>query len=378
MGSKHDEKVEVFKDIWKLTKEDEVLHESIKDNHQCIYEVIEASQFSFGKNMKAYLINMTVRLIELHRILKETGSVYIHCDPTASHYLKIIMDCIFGVTNFRNEIVWGYKSGGAGKKTFAKKHDIIFFYTKSDTYTFDAQYYKRYLLRDKETGKEIGKDPRKDKVQYETDALGTYRMNIMRDVWDDIGIISPNSKAERTGYPTQKPLALLERIVRASSNENDIVFDAFCGCATALVAAEKLKRQWIGIDLAPIARHLVKKRLKEEVFISEVSLIKEYKPIFRTDIPEREDIEKVENNNDIKDILFTSQEERCNGCCHQFPKRSLTKDHIVPRSKGGQDIDSNIQLLCGFCNSTKGDRTQEYLLKRLDELGIRDITQTSC
>ena len=155
------------------------------------------------------------------------------------------------------------------------------------------------------------------------------------------------------------------------------MFDAFCGCATALVAAEKLKRQWIGIDIAPIAQHLVKKRLRDEVFVG-APLTKEYDPILRTDVPEREDVERVEHGGDIKDVLFASQEERCNGCCHQFPKRSLTKDHIVPTSKGGQDIASNIQLLCGFCNSTKGDRTQEYLLKRLDELDIRDITQSAC
>ena len=209
MGSKHDEKVEVFKDIWKLTKEDEVLHESIKEEHRCIYEVIEASQFSFGKNMKSYLINMTVRLMELHRILKATGSVYLHCDPTASHYLKIILDCIFGAKNFRNEIVWCYKSGGASKKQWAKKHDIILFYSKSDEWTFNEQKEKSYMGIGYNTGN-------KNVTLYKDEhfeARGHYTLVNGKDWWT-IGMLATSSK-ERTGYPTQKPLKLLrEDIIR--------------------------------------------------------------------------------------------------------------------------------------------------------------------
>ena len=377
MGSKHEEKVDVFSDVWKLTDEDNALHQSMKKDHRCIFEVIEAVEYSFGRNMKAYLINMTVRLFELYRVLKQEGSMYLHCDPTASHYLKIVMDCIFGVKNFRNEVVWHYFKPNSGRRNFPKNYDTLLFYTKSDQYTFhydaitvayDEKAIKRY---DK-----VDEDGRRYKIYNNKD--GTQRKAYLKDGKAENVFAIPfvqGTAKERTGYPTQKPLALLERVVQASSNEGDIVLDAFCGCATALIAAEKLKRQWVGIDMAPIARHLVRKRLVDEVFVG-APLAKEYDPIFRTDVPEREDVEKVNVTKDIKDTLFVLQEERCNGCLHQFPKRSLTRDHIVPKSKGGQDVDSNLQLLCGFCNSTKGDRTQEYLLKRLDELDIREIENT--
>lgn len=377
MGSKHEEKVDVFSDVWRLTEEDNALHQSMKEEHRCIYEVIEACEFSFGKNMKSYLINMTVRLFEMERILKPTGSFYLHCDPTASHYLKIVLDCVFGVKNFRNEIVWCYGGRGMAKRWFNKKHDIILFYSKSKDHFFNTEgasrpvaeeHVGRYNKVDAE-GKKYARIKNKD-GSYSN----IYLKDVVREDWWNIPYVRG---AEATGYPTQKPLELLERIIKASSNEGDLVLDAFCGCATTMVAAEKLKRKWVGIDMAPIARHLVRKRLIDDVFVG-APLIKEYEPILRTDIPEREDVEKGEQEKDIKEVLFILQEERCNGCCHQFPKRSLTKDHIVATSKGGQDIDSNLQLLCGFCNSTKGDRTQEYLLKRLDELGIRDIEQAEC
>jgi len=200
----------------------------------------------------SYLWYMMDRLNACHKILKNTGSIYLHCDYRASHYLKMVMDEIFGDDKFRNEIVWHYTSGGVSKRRFAKKHDILFFYSKSDRYYFEQQKYKRFLDKSK------GYDPR---IEYFKDEESgrDYRVNIMPDVWTDIGIISPNS-FERFGYPTQKPEALLERIIKASSNEGDLVLDPFCGCGTAVIVASKLNRKFIGIDIHPTAFEVIKNR----------------------------------------------------------------------------------------------------------------------
>ena len=204
-----------------------------------------------------YLVYMAIRIIECHRILKDRGSLYLHCDPTMSHYLKIVMDCIFGEKNFRNEIVWGYRTQGVSMKWWPRKHDIIFLYAKSAEYTYhpakERQIYQKPFRHTKR------------------DAAGRYYVDsYLRDIWDHDDtkpVISQSS--ERTGYPTQKPLALLERIITASSNKGDMVLDPFCGCATTCVAAEKLGRQWLGVDVSHQAYELVNQRL--EVLYAEQS-----------------------------------------------------------------------------------------------------------
>lgn len=184
------------------------------------------------------------------------------------------------------------------------------------------------------------------------------------DVWGDI--LPINSRAqERIGYPTQKPVALLDRIIRASSNQGDTVLDPFCGCATALVAADRLDREWAGIDLSPLAARLVLKRLRED-----------RGPLFddvlhRTDVPVRTDLGELPSYRTHKHTLYGRQEGTCPGCRMLFPFRNLTVDHIVPRSKGGNDHFDNLQLLCGACNSAKGSGSQEQLIVRLTEQGIR-------
>ena len=235
---------------------------TIKEDYDGIYQFLtnvrNLSSFQSHKN-KHYLYNycylcyMAVRLIEMHRILKDTGSIYLHCDPTMSHYLKILMDLIFGEKNFRNEIVWGYQWGGAGKRDFSRKHDIILRFCKTSEWIFNSDAVRVPYNTDIEGRK----TPLIVREKYE-------KGKISRDLWDDIGGISTVSK-ERVGYPTQKPLKLLERIVNTSSNEGDVVLDPFCGCATTCVASQKLGRKWIGIDVSHRAYELVKERLKREI-----------------------------------------------------------------------------------------------------------------
>ena len=192
----------------------------------------------------------------MRRILKSTGSIYLHCDPTASHYIKILMDAIFGHRNFRNEIIWGYRTGGVSKKHFPRKHDVILCYGVT---------------------KQTIHNPLQERIYYDKpffttkkDEEGRYYADVyLRDVWEDIPAVINVSK-ERMGYATQKPLALLERIIKASSNPGDLILDPFCGCATTLEAAEKLDRRWIGIDIAIHAvKRVARVRLRERLGLVE-------------------------------------------------------------------------------------------------------------
>ena len=185
----------------------------------------------------------------------------------------------------------------------------------------------------------------------------------IQNLWDDIKQISAHS-TERTGYPTQKPLALLERIIKASTNEGDVVLDPFCGCATACIAAEKLGRQWVGIDISSKAAELVQVRLRKEIGLF-------WQGIHRTDIPQRTDLGELPNYRTHKHSLYGKQEGQCVGCLTLFPFRNMTADHIIPQSKGGSDHLENLQLLCNACNSMKGAGSQEVFVARLRAEGIR-------
>ncbi|MDR2485920.1 MAG: site-specific DNA-methyltransferase [Treponema sp.] len=205
---------------------------------------------STNPKLLAYLVYMTVRLIEMYRILKQSGSMYLHCDPNASHYLKIIMDSIFSEKNFKNELIWSYHRWPAKAKRFQRMHDIILYYTKTEEFTFNQLYQeptesskKRWAGKTQRVTFD-GHGKRLPTIEEESDSPGVP----MNDVWR-IPIIAPSSK-ERLGYPTQKPLALLERIIKASTQENDVVFDPFCGCGTTIEASIKNNRQWIGCDIA--------------------------------------------------------------------------------------------------------------------------------
>ena len=282
-------------------------------------------------------------------MLKDSGSLYLHCDPTASHYLKLLLDYVFGKNNFRNEIVWHYQTGGASKRHYSKKHDVVFFYSKSENYHIDFS-----NVRMPRTEKSLARaqNPKGARIAAEDiDKIPT-------DVFVDIQALNPMAK-ERTGYPTQKPLALLNRIIAASSNEGDVVMDPFCGCATTCVAAQNLGRNWIGIDVSDVAVNLISERLNYTGDAK--NLFTDFDAI--STLPARTDRKELDwDNKKARQHFFKTQKGKCNGCGVQFPDpRHFHVDHIYPKSKGGAMVLENLQLLCGSCNSIKGDRPMEYL-----------------
>ena len=292
--------VEAFKDTWQWTNKSRELYERLSGSQE-LGKLVSSLYSLLGEvGMLNYLMYMAERLIYMRRVLKDTGNIYLHCDPTASHYLKIVMDNVFGKENFRNEVIWDYsRSKGltSAKEFFPRKHDILFFYVKNNKAksTFHIQRHKvetsilerikeqagdyfycddkGYMLWERikhKTGNqakrfykkfrnEYGRDPKDgDRILYVKDP-------IVKSVWGDIEILNHESKSkESTGYATQKPLALLERIIKTSSNKGDVVLDPFCGCGTSVSAAEKLGRKWIGIDISYFSINLIENRLKDE------------------------------------------------------------------------------------------------------------------
>lgn len=333
-GKAADSQIEAFEDTWHWNdKAEQAFHDVMVSGNTDVAELLRAMRGFLKENdMMAYLAMMAARLIELHRVLKPTGSLYLHCDPTASHYLKLLLDGVFGGDRFRSEIIWKRTSAHNSAKRWGPIHDTILFATKSADYTwnrtftpYDEEYVKKYYrhidakgrkyrlsdltasgTRNGESGKEWnGFDPTKhgrhwgipqivkdqfpdapegiktlgwldlldqhDLIEMTGDGVGWphFRRYLDKmegqspqDIIDDIPPLSQRH-AERLGYPTQKPLKLLERIIQASSNEGDVVLDPFCGCGTAIDAAQKLNRQWIGIDVTHLSIGLIERRMKD-------------------------------------------------------------------------------------------------------------------
>ncbi len=315
-GEQSEAQITVFEDSWHWTRESARTLEQLKFKHGELAELLDLIVRQFGHNdLSAYLVMMAIRLVELHRVLKPTGSLYLHCDATASHYLKMMLDIIFGTENFVNEIIWKRSDSkgdtGQGSKHFGRVNDVILFYGKSEKRTWNAQYTalnpeyveKFYKYTDPD-GRRYKLDnmlgpggAAKGNPQYEVMGVTRYwryskqKMQELIEAgrviqlkpgnvpmykryldeskgtpvstnWTDISLLRGWS-SERLGYPTQKPLALLERIIQASSNPGDIVLDPFCGCGTAVHAAQKQGRQWIGIDITHLAIALIEKRLRD-------------------------------------------------------------------------------------------------------------------
>ncbi len=403
-----------FKDSWTLNDLDNAWHGELAEKAPDLYHAISTAEFTHGKSMKAYLIMMGIRMLEMYRILKPTGTLYLHCDDNASHYLKMMMDGIFGRDNFRNEIVWqrAVTSKGNLKKGLARDADLILRYSKSNDFVWnpdavtipydmedlDEKTKRQYYYVEPGTGRFVAhtsitaqtQDPdshltyevmgvtrtwrwAESRMLKEIEAgrvvqtrpgnvprykryLDEQKGKTLNNIWVDIPNLTARNK-ERIGYPTQKPIALLERIIRASSNPGDLVLDPFCGCATTCIAAERLQRHWIGIDLSSKSFELAKLRLEQHGIIKKV--------IHRKGTPKLDQQDRT-----CKHTLFGLQEGRCNACQTVSPFRDMRVDHIVALSKGDADTLDNLQLLCRACKSMKQNSTQDQLIQTLKTEGI--------
>jgi DNA modification methylase len=282
-------------------------------------------------DLLAYLVSISLRATEIFRVLKPTGSFYFHCDPTASHYLKLVLDSIFCPQggDFQNEIIWSYQTGGASKRRFARKHDVILFYTKSDNFTFNSN-----EIREPRTEKSLkrAQNPTGARITVEdVDKLPT-------DVFQ-IPALNPMA-VERLGYPTQKPEALLARIIMASSNEGDVVLDAYCGCGTTVAVAQRLKRKWIGIDITFQSISLVLRRL-EKAFGPEV-----VKLIMTDGIPR--DMRSAQS-------LAHRQDDRLRKEFEKWTVLTYTNNRAVINEKKGADagIDARAYFMTGKSDNAK-------------------------
>ena len=312
-------KNEAFTDIWSWDKAAEGTRVDIEKRsenckvykalNECLsgYDMLLSNAVTGNKGaMRAYLTFMGPRLVEMHRILTKSGSMYMHCDPNISHYLKVLMDAIWNHSNrkesnsFKNEIVWYYRSSSRASRKYRKMHDIILFYTKTENYVFTTPkpvYENKLFRRDKEKNI-IDKKP--DRMQDDKEKYKRIRTRtddaFLRDVWDDIGILSL-MVAERLGYPTQKPSLLYTRMIETSSEDEDVVLDPFCGCGTTLDAAQALKRKWIGIDSSIIALDVTEQRLKDKYSLK---LSEDYEIVgFPTNFKDVTDLASKETNHTI-------------------------------------------------------------------------------
>jgi len=389
-----------FGDIWSW---EEDVHEQwmnqIKYTRPKVLDVIETTRYTHGEGMAAYLAYMAVRLIECHRVLKQSGSLYLHCDHTANSYLRLLLDAIFGTTNFRNDIIWSYRTGGVSKRWWPRKHDTLLFYVKSNKYNHN---------------------PIQERVFYEKpffstkiDDAGRYYADVfLRDVWNDIKPLI-NFSHERTGYPTQKPVALAQRIIEASSRPGDLVLDPFAGCAYVPVAAENLQRDWVACDISPRAMTVLRRQFRKFGYAvdgeaPEGVLAHEGESLARADVrilgphelPTRisldENIEMIKplppRTYKIPASIFSREETLTfllglSGwrawCCgfanwkiSSFGRpiieqtiRNFELDHIDPQSKRGRHEIDNRAPLCPYHNNRKGNRRVH-----LDELR-EEITQ---
>ena len=403
-----------FQDQWNWDDDVErAWIDKLEDDFRPVMEAVHSAYHSHSPGMGAFMCYMAVRLLEMRRVLKPTGSIYLHCDPTASNYLRSIMNAIFGAANFRNEIVWSYTGpGGASRRGFRRKHDVILFYSKGEKAVFNIQYdapserqrqlvkagYQRASMAGVKQVRIY--DPehpvvREKMPQWEKEGVKIYYQEVkgipLDAVWT-MPIIGPTS-SERTGYPTQKPIALYERIIEASSNPGDFVLDPFCGCATTLVAAERLGRQWAGIDIWDKARELVEDRLKRDADLQKSDgtakdMFPNGKIGYFTEPPKRTD-DGLEAAPTLKTKVKYAQREpdgprqsraemlaeliekfgsRCQGCNRFFDDpRYLQLDHNTPRADGGVNHISNRILLCGPCNQLKSNLLTLSGLRRENE-----------
>ena len=359
-----------FHDRWRW---DEDVHpewtEQMQDDWPGVWAVIDWTRLVHSDAMAAFLCFMAVRLVAMHRILRDDGSIFLHCDPTASHYLKTLMDAVFEPKQFRNEIAWCYTGPSNSKRWFPRKHDVLLAYTKTDDWTFNWKAV-RVPYKKLKTGRTSG--------IFKQDANLDPAGKVPEDWWSDCSPVG-RLKDERTGYPTQKPLALYQRIIRAASNRGGIVFDPFAGCATTPVAAEIEGRRWVACDLWTGTVDLVRKRLEQlrsreatDATGAAQGELGMQPVVLRTETLVRSDdrataapalrtlTRKVAppsmKREQMVAALIAEHGIACLGCERRFDSaRYLELDHRIPRSEGGSNELENRILLCGPCNRTKGN-----------------------
>ena len=400
-----------FKDTWSWNDAKTEWLEQLEAYRPKLFRSIwKAKDHSGG--MAGYLCFMAVRLDEMHRMLKPTGTLWLHCDPSANAYLRLLLDDIFGGRHFLNEAVWSYKKMPNKARHFQKNHDTLFFYTKGDGYTFNRQYddYSPTSLRTYERAAKIGYNANLKKKMVTVWDWNKYNQAVQdgklpadlsptefkptgspaRAVWD-IPILAPSSR-ERTGYPTQKPEALLERIILSSTKPGDIVFDPFAGCGTALVVAQLLGRQWFGCDDDMAAEQIIRDRIARMSNQSKpgqpsmafpVNMLHTLPPPRQVTAdrsgqlrdPTGHIVPKRPSDKLTKPVVRAKLLEwqaamdgtiQCPGCGIILPERHFDMDHLNPVSVGGANHISNRILLCGPCNGDKGnDLTIVGLWKKL-------------
>lgn len=359
-----------FDDVWHPSDLKKEWVEGVRETHPAVFAVCEAARVAVGPERWAYLIFMAVRLLEIHRVLKDTGSCWLHCDWHADGWLRALMDAVFGPKNLRNTVAWCYNGGGVPKTAFARKHDTLLFYSKGGSWTFNIQYVPYAPGVTTHSG---GKPVPLDRGAHMND-------------WWDIKSVSTRSRV-RTGWTTQKPVALLERIVLACSNEGDVVLDPFCGCATTMVAAQKLGRRWIGIDMDVEAQGITIDRMRDEagLFDAPRALAIEVAPPVRSP----DDMDGGRHACEVLELEFALARQksevltgpqktayrrklisdlngRCQGLVYangqrvpclntgfKLPDWAFELDHVNPRARGGLDTRANLQAGCRECNQIK-------------------------
>ncbi len=400
-GVESEAQIQAFTDSWHWTQTaQDTYNEIVTGGPVKVRDLIGALHSALGNNdVMAYLVMMTARLIELYRVLKPTGSLYLHCDPTASHYLKLVLDQIFGPTNFRNEIVWKRTTAHNDPKRFGRIHDIILCYSKTDRPTwnsvfadYDPEYIETYYRYTDENGKKFlsrdltapshgsssgqyewrGKHPPEGRMwsytkenmeRLEAEGRIFYTKNgyprlkqyledmpgmPAQSIWTDVLNLRSWHK-EDLGYDTQKPLALLERIIQASSNEGDIVLDPFCGCGTAVVAAQKLNRKWIGIDITHLAIALMRNRLKDSFDI---------------------DAEVIGEPVDLASAKALAAEDR-----YQFQWWALSLIKARPAGEKKKGADAGIDGVIHFLDDPASKPKRAIVQVKSGHVGVKDIRE---
>lgn len=429
-----------FEDTWTMDGIKEEWADLLEAADPAMFHTVSAAGLCGDDSMQAYLTFMAPRLTEMHRILKPSGSLYLHCDSVASHYLKQLLDCVFGAKCYANEIVWKRTGSKAlGARRYSRDSDRILYYRKGSHFVWnqqyrphDPEYVKKayrydddnglgaYALQPLTGGKAGGPEayrkfrgalpsagrawapPRRNKfppeaaealpeeyensgviakcealddaglIHWTKNRIPLYKsyLSTKRGIpaSDFVGHIKRASGNEKTGWPTQKPLALYELFIKASSGPEDLVLDPFAGCATTMVAAERLHRRWAGIDIDEVATGITIRRLQQEsdneAFLEDLSTRTLHLP---SSPPERTDRHTARRSRNIRAILWhqlgTGDRRVCCGCDRKKYYDDFHLDHIQPRSKGGADTDENLQLLCGACNTKKGNRLSNKELR---------------